>query len=180
MGVARKTSLLPVLLLTFFWSSAVSHWSVCVASDLSSQGAGITANTSSQPDVATPEQDAFPAPAFDTSQTLNVFFRPDSEQPVNDDWKTDIQQFIEYLNSVNDATVVVRGHTALFVDNSGSNVLSEQRAQLVADYIVAAGIADDRVSTEIAEGEQPLADNQTAEGRAQNRRAEVVIRKGAQ
>ena len=67
--------------------------------------------------------------------------------------------------------VTVIGHT----DSSGSEdynqQLSERRAQATANYLSSQGITDIRV---IGRGEsQPIADNSTPEGRAQNRRVEV-------
>jgi outer membrane protein OmpA-like peptidoglycan-associated protein len=72
-------------------------------------------------------------------------------------------------------TFEVAGHT----DNSGTDKqnqqLAAQRAKAVADYLVAAGIDPDRISV-VGRGEsQPIAGNDTSEGRASNRRVEVVV-----
>ena len=69
----------------------------------------------------------------------------------------------------------IQGHT----DDSGSAeanlVLSQDRAQAVLDYLVGAGVSDDRL-TAVGFGEdQPIADNSTPEGQQQNRRIEFAI-----
>lgn len=74
-----------------------------------------------------------------------------------------------------DTTFQIEGYT----DSSGSEnenlSLSEKRAQLVADRLVESGIDSSRISV-VGRGEaQPIADNQTTEGRAANRRVEIVV-----
>ena len=71
--------------------------------------------------------------------------------------------------------IVVEGHT----DSQGQPVynqeLSQQRAQAVRDYLVTRGIAADRI---VAQGFGPtrtVADNKSPEGRANNRRVEIVV-----
>jgi outer membrane protein OmpA-like peptidoglycan-associated protein len=53
--------------------------------------------------------------------------------------------------------------------------LSQRRAQAVRDYLVARGIASDRLTAQGFGLTQPVADNATAEGRADNRRVEIVV-----
>ena len=77
----------------------------------------------------------------------------------------------KYPNSLID----VMGHT----DSTGSDAynldLSKRRAEAVANYLVSRGVSRARIET-IGYGEQyPVADNSTAEGRAQNRRVEIRI-----
>lgn len=73
------------------------------------------------------------------------------------------------------AKVTVNG----YADNSGSEAvnvpLSTQRATTVADYLVAHGLARDRVTAKGLGSTNPVASNDTAEGRAKNRRAELVV-----
>jgi OOP family OmpA-OmpF porin len=70
---------------------------------------------------------------------------------------------------------VVEGHT----DNTGSDAynqaLSVRRANAVLKYLVDAGVPASRLSAQGFGESQPVADNDTAEGRAQNRR--VVLRR---
>jgi len=74
-----------------------------------------------------------------------------------------------------DTTVRITGHT----DNTGSRQhnqsLSENRARSVADYLVTRQVARTRMYVEGVGFEQPIADNATAAGRAQNRRVELTI-----
>ena len=69
----------------------------------------------------------------------------------------------------------VVGHT----DSSGSDAynqkLSERRAQTVAGYLEGKGIAVGRLTASGAGESEPIADNKTKEGRAQNRR--VVLKR---
>lgn len=70
----------------------------------------------------------------------------------------------------------VRGHTDSVGDETSNQTLSEARAAAVQSYLVAQGIAATEVTT-IGFGEtQPLALEDTEEGKALNRRVEVVIR----
>lgn len=91
-------------------------------------------------------------------------------------------QFYSVLNSVaivlaefHETTMRVSGHT----DNTGSHeynqTLSQQRAQTVATYIAGQGVASSRMIVQGMAFDQPIADNATAEGRAQNRRVELYI-----
>lgn len=74
-----------------------------------------------------------------------------------------------------DTTITIVGHT----DSSGSaaanQALSRDRAQSARDYLIARGVAITRLRTEGRGASEPLADNSTPEGRAQNRRITLFI-----
>jgi len=71
--------------------------------------------------------------------------------------------------------IVVEGHT----DSRGSNKLnqrlSQERADAVREYLVSQGLTDQQVESKGMGEEQPVADNESAEGRANNRRVEIVV-----
>lgn len=73
-------------------------------------------------------------------------------------------------------TVEIRGYT----DSRGSDAynmgLSGRRAETVRKYLVSRGVAADRLTTRGFGESDPVATNDTAEGRAQNRRVELVPR----
>jgi len=70
--------------------------------------------------------------------------------------------------------VVVDGHTDSVGSDAYNQKLSERRAKAVRDYLVRQGIEANRITTKGYGKSRPIADNKTAEGRAKNRRAEVV------
>ena len=70
--------------------------------------------------------------------------------------------------------VVVEGHTDSVGSDKYNEKLSERRAKAVRDYLVREGIDASRMTTRGYGKSRPVASNDTAEGRAQNRRAEIV------
>ena len=104
----------------------------------------------------------------------DVLFAVDSAT-VNNALRNDLLTVADSLKSYPQSRVQVVGHT----DNTGSATynqgLSERRANAVADVLMNGGVAFGRIET-IGRGEdQPVASNLTAEGKAQNRRVEIVI-----
>lgn len=89
--------------------------------------------------------------------------------------------FYQYLNTVAASTrerngrVLIVGHT----DNVGSQQLNEalsvQRARSVADYLMAQGVPFASIEAYGAGYTQPIASNNTAQGRAKNRRVEIKL-----
>lgn len=78
------------------------------------------------------------------------------------------------------SSFLVEGHT----DSRGSaemnQELSTRRAATVRDYLVSQGVATDRIRAVGRGLNEPVADNDTTEGRANNRRVEVVVQEGSQ
>ena len=68
----------------------------------------------------------------------------------------------------------VEGHTDSVGSNGYNSSLSEQRAAAVKSYLLARGVPESRLGT-VGHGEgQPVADNQSDEGRQRNRRVELI------
>lgn len=90
--------------------------------------------------------------------------------------QNDLYAVARNLNQYPNSRVEVVGHT----DNTGSAALnmdlSQRRAQSVAGILAAAGVSSSRLIASGAGYNQPIASNSTAEGRAQNRRVEILIR----
>lgn len=86
-----------------------------------------------------------------------------------------LTKFANSLKNSPDTDVTIYGHT----DNTGTRAVNErvskERAEAVANFLVGQGISRSRIKTEGLAYDQPVADNSTAAGRAQNRRVEVYI-----
>lgn len=95
---------------------------------------------------------------------------------VRPDLQRDLSVVARSLLEYPDSTVEVVGHT----DNSGSAAynqdLSERRARAVAGILIGEGVPARRVVAFGRGEDQPIASNYTPEGRAQNRRVEIIIR----
>lgn len=94
---------------------------------------------------------------------------------LKDNAKTNISNLAQTMKNNPETNIMVIGHT----DNVGTDTynysLSEKRAQSVKTYAAVNGVSNSRLST-IGKGEtEPIADNTTDSGRAQNRRVEIVI-----
>ena len=91
------------------------------------------------------------------------------------DAKKNLDKFAAEMADLPDTDITVLGHT----DNVGSaeanQKVSDNRANAVSNYLQGKGIAKSRIVAEGHSFNDPVADNSTAEGRAQNRRVEIYI-----
>ncbi len=86
-----------------------------------------------------------------------------------------LDRLAAFLREYPDRTVLIEGHTDTVGTESSNFLLSERRAASVKSYLVRQGVSADRLSTAgLGEG-SPVAGNDTATGRQQNRRVEVII-----
>jgi OmpA-OmpF porin, OOP family len=72
--------------------------------------------------------------------------------------------------------IEIAGHTDADGEDAFNQALSEKRAQAVADYLVKAGLSADRFAAIGYGSSQPVATNDTDEGKAQNRRIDFLVR----
>ena len=89
--------------------------------------------------------------------------------------KSDIEKVYQHLLNNGELKIHIEGHT----DNVGTEIynrsLSDNRCQAVADYLVELGLDKDRISYRAHGGSQPIANNNTDEGRRLNRRVEFMF-----
>lgn len=120
------------------------------------------------------------AQVFRQGNTLNIRLKgltfPNGKAVITPDNYALLTKVQEALKSFPESSITIEGHT----DDRGSQQLnqrlSEQRALAVEEYLVENGIAsEDRVNA-VGQGfEDPIASNRTAEGRAQNRRVDIIV-----
>lgn len=86
-----------------------------------------------------------------------------------------LEEVIALLTANPSTRLTVEGHTDDQGSAAGNVALSEARAQAVVDFVVAGGVDAARLRAVGYGEERPIADNGTAEGRAQNRRIAFVV-----
>ncbi|HPG74296.1 MAG TPA: OmpA family protein, partial [Bacteroidales bacterium] len=104
----------------------------------------------------------------------NIFFDFNDYQ-LKESSFAELSKVVEFMNANPHINIEIGGHT----DNVGSKAfnqtLSANRSKAVYDYLISKGIDKSRLSYKGYDFSQPIADNNTEEGRALNRRTEFKI-----
>lgn len=118
-----------------------------------------------------------PLAKLETGQTIvleNILFRLGQAEllPASE---TELNRLLEILREEPALRLIINGHTDNIGSEAANQALSEARARAVYDWLVDRGIAANRLES-VGFGEsRPLESNDTAEGRARNRRTEIGI-----
>lgn len=105
----------------------------------------------------------------------NIQFEPDSARLLPAE-KEKIEKIGKLLGAYPDYELLVSGHTALAGTAEARQILSEQRAAAVANYLVELGVREQHhVFTRGFGAEKPIAPNTTEANRARNRRVEITV-----
>jgi outer membrane protein OmpA-like peptidoglycan-associated protein len=106
--------------------------------------------------------------------SYGVLFETSSDQ-LKEDIKPAFQRFAGVLNKYDKTKIIASGHT----DNTGASAynreLSEKRALSAKQLLSSYQVKEDRIFTWGMGDKEPVAANDTEEGRARNRRVEFVI-----
>jgi outer membrane protein OmpA-like peptidoglycan-associated protein len=104
----------------------------------------------------------------------NITFQT-GNHTLNADFHEVLDSVILVINEYNKTIIVVAGHTDSKGSESFNQSLSEKRAESVGNYLLSKKVVDARVET-VGFGEShPIANNETEEGRSQNRRVELSL-----
>lgn len=87
-----------------------------------------------------------------------------------------LEKITDYLENNPDEGLLVTGHADISGARALNMTLSEKRAAFFKNHLVQKGIDADKITTSFKGSDDPIADNSTAEGRAKNRRALVIIK----
>jgi outer membrane protein OmpA-like peptidoglycan-associated protein len=104
----------------------------------------------------------------------NITFASDQSY-ISSGFNDTLDAIAKVMNKYEKTYLSVEGHTDSTGKDSYNMMLSQQRAQSVKNYLVNQQILADRVSTRGYGETQPITSNETANGRAQNRRVEIQI-----
>jgi len=109
-----------------------------------------------------------------TATLNNIFFEVDRYELLPQS-RTDLDNLVEFLTLNKQTRIEISGHTDSTGSETHNMILSENRAKAVRDYLVQAGIAASRLNYRGYGAAQPIASNDTAEGRQLNRRTDFQI-----
>lgn len=104
----------------------------------------------------------------------NILFGFD-RYDLSDEAKTNLDKLALILNEYPDTDLEIQGHTDSRGTETYNQSLSERRAQAVSAYLLTNNIGEARLTTKGFGELTPKYDNETDEGRAQNRRVEFLI-----
>lgn len=108
---------------------------------------------------------------------LALSFLPGKPDISTDDSASLLNRVVKILQLHSDLQLTIEGHTDNTDDPRGDQLLSLQRARAVRAILIADGVDKNRLVAVGLGGTQPVADDTTADGRAKNRRTELVVRK---
>ena len=143
----------------YLWSQHMQEQKAAMERATQGTGVNVTQTTDNQLKLEIPSDISFDTGRYDIKPDL---------RPILDRFATTLNQ-----NPV--TTLKIIGHT----DSSGSDAingpLSVNRAGATRDYLVARGVAMNRISIDGRGSREPVAENTTAAGRAMNRRVEIFV-----
>ena len=109
--------------------------------------------------------------------TLNNIFFDFDKSTLQEESSGELRRVARFLMANSKVSVEMAGHTDIKGSKEYNIKLSEARAKTVADMIIKFGVDAERVSYKGYGPDVPIADNETEEGRARNRRTEIIITK---
>ncbi len=143
----------------YLWSKHMQDQKAAMERATQGSGVNVSQTADNQLKLDIPSDISFDVGRYDIKANL---------RPILDRFATTLNQ-----NPV--TTVKIIGHT----DSTGSDAingpLSVNRAGATRDYLVARGVATNRISIDGRGEREPVADNSTASGRAMNRRVEIYV-----
>ncbi len=104
----------------------------------------------------------------------NIFFPFDQWQPKEES-QVELKKMLAFLRQNPAIRVEISGHTDNVGNEEYNMLLSERRANAIVDYLIQNNISAGRLVPKGYGSTEPLADNETEQGRAVNRRTEMKI-----
>lgn len=120
-----------------------------------------------------------PVPKKEEMEKLNIAARAINFETGSDKIRTSsfkvLDEIVELMQRYPNTQWSIEGHTDNVGDDNRNMDLSNRRAAAVKNYFISKGIAAERLRSAGFGETQPIADNNTAAGRAQNRRTEIKL-----
>lgn len=94
---------------------------------------------------------------------------------LQDEAQANLREFATSMNEFEEANILIVGHTDSKGAEEYNQTLSDERARSAAEFLTEQGLASSRIQTKGRGESEPIATNETAEGRTLNRRVEVAV-----
>ncbi len=144
---------------TYMWSKRMEEQKLAMQQATAGTGVGVTQTADNQLKLDIPSDIS-----FDTGRAdIKPNFRPI------------LDRFAQTLNANPGTTVRIIGHTDSTCTDAVNEPLSVNRAASVRQYLADRGVSATRIAIDGRGSREPIADNATAAGRAQNRRVEIFV-----
>lgn len=161
------------------WSAFSTHVWVCYVKGLCNEPVTIQTDNSNLKSPAEP--DSLNKPVALTKPALPgnllIYFEFDKSE-FRSDSLTD-RYYVEsktYLDSNAQALISITGYTDSIGSDQYNQALGYRRAQTMQNYFIQKGLMTDKISIESKGEKDPAAENNTATGRANNRRTVIIIK----
>lgn len=106
----------------------------------------------------------------------NILFATDS-YVISEGGKKELNKLVDLVKSSPNYFIELYGFTDSVGNYEYNQTLSENRAKAVSDYLISKGVSKQKISSKGFSKSKPVADNETEQGRALNRRVEVQVKK---
>ena len=147
----------------YLWSKHMEEQKVAMEQATEGTGVSVSQTADNQLKLDIPSDVSFDTNRYEIKSNL---------RPILDRFATTLNQ-----NPV--TTVTIIGHTDSTGTDAINNPLSVNRAASTRDYLVARGVAASRIAIDGRGSREPIADNNSAAGRAKNRRVEIFVAEAA-
>jgi outer membrane protein OmpA-like peptidoglycan-associated protein len=107
--------------------------------------------------------------------TLNNILFDQGKADIKAESRPELDKVVAFMKANPSAQIELSGHTSSEGERNFNKSLSYKRVKACKDYIVTAGVAEDRLVAVGFGSDRPVASNDTAAGRTQNRRVEMRI-----
>lgn len=107
--------------------------------------------------------------------TLGDVLFASGEAQLVEGGRSSLEEVVDLLQTEPDKKIRVEGHTDSSGNSDANLLLSEQRAQAVREALISLGVAGERVSALGMGQDFPIASNEDEDGRARNRRVDVIL-----
>ena len=114
---------------------------------------------------------------FETIQTTSLYFDENSDELYTDDYQK-LSKVIKYLEADDDISmIIIKGYSDNLGEPRDSYLLSINRTRAVENYLIKNNMSAEKIDATAYGERYPVASNETAQGRAKNRRVTITLQR---